>query len=64
MTESIGNRAPVTYKQYPIVNDLDAFQGLTQELNRECVEWQEEKSKRRENRAYRSGLYNSLAMVM
>lgn len=57
---SIGNRAPVTYKQY----DLDAFQGLTQELNRECVEWQEEKSKRRENRAYRSGLYNSLAMVM
>lgn len=46
MAELIGNRAPVTYKQYPIVNDLDAFQGLIQGLNRECVEEQKEKKQK------------------
>lgn len=57
MAELIGNRAPVTYKRYLMVNDLDVFQGLIKGLNQACVEKRKKKQKR-ENRAYGSRLYN------
>ena len=49
MAELIGNRAPVTYKRYPMVNDLDMFQGLIQGLTRVCVEGKKKKAKERES---------------
>ena len=48
MAELIGNRVPVTYKRYPMVNDLDLFQGLIQGLNQMCVEGKKKKAKERE----------------